>query len=664
MSELIIFDFSLLCLVYSENSGLSLLLFGLIALISGDIFVNYSFLSQTTSMLKYGELLWFLGLLLILFGLSFINKNKKHTIKEWFSQTNTIKNRLAFWTFSSSILSFLLFIFVAYFFSAVSKEMLLGLPFFAMMYSVVVVIFSIYVGKRFELPFKKLTANIEALMLRNDKSKIDENFSTQEFIFLQKFIIDAFELQEKHTKDQKDMLNQIVQAAHDIRSPLAAITTATSDVSSVPESKRIMIRNAAKRINDIANNLLFRSKNHLVDSGVNGIDPHNYPELIFAVLDNIVTEKKYEHYSSHVHIALDISFDAYNSFSNIHPVSFKRLLSNLINNSIEAIKSNGSVVISLACNASHVSIVIEDNGCGIPSEILPKITSHGFSFNKESGAGIGLSYAKEYLDQINGKMSIYSEEKIGTRITIDLIRSNPPDWFCDTLKIRNGSTIVILDDDNSIHDVWEERLKKFSNIKISHCYNAAELYKSKTGSTTPILYLVDYELVNDVKSGLDIIEELNLGNNAILVTSCFEDSSVRTRCNNLGSKILPKPCVPYIKIAQIPTKRINNIIYIDDDDMMRTAWMFAADEAGESIFTYSSFDAFMVDLDNYNKDTTVIYIDSDLESDIRGEICAKTLFDKGFTEIYLATGYSKDRFSHMSWIKSVVGKEPPFQITL
>ncbi|WP_243753457.1 hypothetical protein [Legionella longbeachae] len=53
--------------------------------------------------------------------------------------------------------------------------------------------------------------------------------------------------------------------AHDIRSPLAAINTALSDVTSIPENKRIMIRNAAKRINDIANNLLLQSKNNLLD---------------------------------------------------------------------------------------------------------------------------------------------------------------------------------------------------------------------------------------------------------------------------------------------------------------------------------------------------------------------------------------------------------------
>jgi hypothetical protein len=96
--------------------------------------------------------------------------------------------------------------------------------------------------------------------------------------------------------------------------------------------------------------------------------------------------------------------------------------------------------------------------------------------------------------------------------------------------------------------------------------------------------------------------------------------------------------------------------------MMRSTWLFAAEEAGITISTYASFDEFLNEISNYNKDT-LIYIDSDLGNNIKGEICAKHLFDEGFFEIHLATGYSKDMFSPMPWIKAIVGKEPPFLVS-
>jgi FixJ family two-component response regulator len=241
-----------------------------------------------------------------------------------------------------------------------------------------------------------------------------------------------------------------------------------------------------------------------------------------------------------------------------------------------------------------------------------------------------------------------------------LIRSGHPKWFCDSINIWHGTNIIVLDDDTSIHDAWNEKFLNIQHVKMFHSYKASELLHHRINPDWPILYLVDYELLNDVKNGLDIIEEFNLNNQAILVTSCFEDIAIRNRCENIGVKIIPKSFVPYIKINQIPkTEHTKTVVFINDDETMRMTWIFSAEEAGQIISTYSSFDKFLNEINCFNKNT-VIYIDSDLGNNIKGENCAKDLFDKGFTEIHLATGYPKDHFSYMPWIKSIVGKEPPF----
>ncbi len=663
MSESIIFDFSILCLIYSENKGLSLFLFGLITLVSGDFFINYSFISQTKNLLNYGELLWFLGLILIFFGVCLIHEIKKYSMKSWFSKTNTIKNRLALWSFGTSIFSFVLFFTLAYFFSNIDKKLFLFLPFFIMMYSVIVVILSIYMGKRFEEPFKKLMTNVEALMSKDSNKELDENFSTQEFIFLQKFIVASFEIKDQKDRAQQVLISVTAQLAHDIRSPLAAINTAISDVSSVPENKRIIIRNAAQRINDIANNVLLESKNNSFDSKSTITDKNNHPELIFVALDNIISEKRYEYNKTNIQITLNGSGLSYNCFSNINLGAFKRIISNLINNSIEALPSNGSIVITMLCSDNHVEIIIADNGCGIPASILPKITEQGFSFNKKNGSGLGLYSTKKYLEEINGSMFIHSDECVGTKININLVRSNPPIWFCETINIAHNSLVVVLDDDPSIHDAWNERFSNITTIKIINFYTFSEILHYKFQPYSPILYLVDYEFSEHITSGLDLIEKLNISDKSILVTSRFEDIYIRNRCEKIGVNIIPKPYVPYIKINEIPKySHKKRVVFIDDDDMMRMTWTFAAEEAGITITTFSSCEGFVNELSHYNKNT-VIYIDSDLGLVTKGEIYAKYLFDKGFTEIYLTTGYSKNHFHYMPWIKNIIGKEPPFQLT-
>lgn len=450
------------------------------------------------------------------------------------------------------------------------------------------------------------------------------------------------------------------QVAHDIRSPLAAINTALSDVTSISENKRIMIRNAAKRINDIANNILSQSKHNSSELGCNDLDGNILPELIFVVLDNIVSEKRYEYHNSKIDIQLKVSPCCHSCFSNINLVSFKRVLSNLINNSIEAIDCSGFVIISLRCDNDQVEITIEDNGCGIPSEILPQVTEQGFSFNKKNGAGFGLSYSKKYIGLLNGKIELHSEVGIGTKVTIFLPRANPPDWFCEALFIKNQSVIIVLDDDPSIHEAWNEKFIGFSDFRIVHFYNASDLTLKKLEELKPDIYLIDYELLADNKNGLDLIAELELKTKAFLVTSCFEDLTVRNRCKKLDVRIIPKPYVPFIKI-NLCHQILSNapFVFIDDDEMMRTTWAFAASDAGTEIALYSSIDEFMGVINDYTNDT-IIYIDSDLDNNIKGEVEAKKLFDLGFTEIHLATGHSPKRFENIPWLKSIVGKSPPF----
>ena len=108
-----------------------------------------------------------------------------------------------------------------------------------------------------------------------------------------------------------------------------------------------------------------------------------------------------------------------------------------------------------------------------------------------------------------------------------------------------------------------------------------------------------------------------------------------------------------------PVQKSRKFVFIDDDDIMRKIWRFAADEVGGDITTYASFDLFLSEISHYDKNT-IIYIDSDLGPGMKGEVYAKQLYDRGFTEIHLATGYSKEQFGLMPWIKTIVSKTPPF----
>lgn len=81
------------------------------------------------------------------------------------------------------------------------------------------------------------------------------------------------------------------------------------------------------------------------------------------------------------------------------------VVSNLIQNSIDAIKNNG--VINIFARESNEFIIVEvkDSGPGIPSEIVNKIFS-SLCTTKPDGNGLGLKMAKTIVDAHGGSISV------------------------------------------------------------------------------------------------------------------------------------------------------------------------------------------------------------------------------------------------------------------
>ena len=528
----------------------------------------------------------------------------------------------------------------------------------------VIGIFIINIGLLF-LPLKrKIETNtkhlLNIILTKNTTDKELSFLSIEEYKTIALTFIDEHnEITKLHQEKSYSLAIRKIaeQVAHDIRSPLTAITIALSDIASIPENKRVMLKNIFKRIKDIANNLLSEYVN-TADNQNSFINDEVSSELIYFVLENIVSEKNYEYRGRGFKILLEGDEITYSCFSKINLAVFKRILSNLINNSMEAVSSNGLLKISIYCNDQFVGITLEDNGCGISPDILHKITEEGFSFGKKLGAGFGLFHAKQYLEKINATLNIKSVVNIGTTVNITLFRSENPSWFSETLNINHDSSIVVLDDDPTIHDAWVMRFLPFSNVNIIHFSTAADLMMAS--NIKACLYLIDYELLAENENGLDVIENLNLSHSSILVTNCFEDPVVRTRCKTLDVKIIPKPYVPFIPI--IPTNNVTNknaIVFIDDDELMRMTWLFAAEQAGKTIDIYAHPNEFIKQMDKYGKDT-IIYIDHELGETIPGDIYAKEIYDNGFSKIHLTTGHPAEKFNCHPWLKSVIGKMPPF----
>ena len=247
------------------------------------------------------------------------------------------------------------------------------------------------------------------------------------------------------------------RGAHDIRSPLSALNMVAGNADSLPENDRIIVRSAVARINDIANNL---TSAHLPISSQLVSDVRCSAialgaELLSSVIESIVSEKRAQLCARPaLEIVSIIGPQAYGLFGRLEASQFKRVLSNIINNAVEAIEDEaGKVEISLVSKASDALITVSDSGKGIPADVLPKLAEKGFSSGKAHGSGLGLYSAKEIIESWGGKLNISSEAGRGTSVCIQVKLAKPPFWYVPALIVPSGGTVAILDDDQSIHHV-------------------------------------------------------------------------------------------------------------------------------------------------------------------------------------------------------------------
>ena len=81
------------------------------------------------------------------------------------------------------------------------------------------------------------------------------------------------------------------------------------------------------------------------------------------------------------------------------------VLSNLVENSIEAMKSNGVINIFARENDDHITIDLKDSGPGIPQELIKKAFSSLYT-TKPDGNGLGLKITKTIIELHGGTISV------------------------------------------------------------------------------------------------------------------------------------------------------------------------------------------------------------------------------------------------------------------
>jgi len=278
--------------------------------------------------------------------------------------------------------------------------------------------------KRYTKPIDELRSGLEALTRGQRNFNVDAASYSEEYKMIAAHIdhlIKNFSQQQSRLiyLEKMALWRDIArQLAHEIKNPLTPIQLTIQQIRDsyhgddteykkvLTECSRIILeeiqrlRSLTKEFSDFARapNLIFRSNN--LNTIIGEVIQLYKSKAIYFNPDDRIPD-------------IEVDRDA-----------IKQVLINLLDNAIESAPKEITVTITTANLEDHVSLVIRDNGKGIPKEYLSRIFEPYYT-TKASGAGLGLAIVKNILEEHRATIEADSIENLGTTFTILFRKLNP-----------------------------------------------------------------------------------------------------------------------------------------------------------------------------------------------------------------------------------------------
>ena len=247
------------------------------------------------------------------------------------------------------------------------------------------------------------------------------------YLFAHQFNLMANRLKESMDKLKKEKIffkNIISDISHQLKTPLFSLIMFNDLMKEEDISKEdrknflILSEEQLKRMQWLIINLLKIGR---LEAGVINFKISENPLnlTIYKALSGLVQKSE----EKNQNIILKNSHEIYFN----HDVEWTaEALSNIIKNAIEHTEEGGTIAIETEETPLSVSIIIRDNGVGIPEELLGKIFERFYkgenSINPTS-LGIGLYLSKYIIERQNGSIRVESEVDKGAKFTMIFLKT-------------------------------------------------------------------------------------------------------------------------------------------------------------------------------------------------------------------------------------------------
>lgn len=227
----------------------------------------------------------------------------------------------------------------------------------------------------------------------------------------------------------KSMLEQqrrfIADAAHELRTPITALSLQAENLEPVPLSaegrdRLAALRNGMRRTQHLLEQLLALARQ---DAGLpDAAEPVALDRLAKEVVADLLPEAARR--------SVDLGFALVEPVLAIgQPVMLGTVMRNLIENAVRFTPGGGHVDIGIYREGCDAVLQIEDTGPGIATGDLDRIFEPFFRGSRpaEDGTGLGLSIVKRIVERLHGSVAIENRsegDQTGLRATVRLPASD------------------------------------------------------------------------------------------------------------------------------------------------------------------------------------------------------------------------------------------------
>jgi PAS domain S-box-containing protein len=208
--------------------------------------------------------------------------------------------------------------------------------------------------------------------------------------------------------------------AHEINNPLGGILNCIYNLRKgtlSPAREREYLESmedGLQRVQKIVRQLLDFSQQY---------DPELSPTEVNVVIERVLTLTNYAFEGTGVDLRRELARDLPPLMADRHMI--EQVLTNLILNAVQAIRGDGVVTVRSGTDGLWCTIEVEDTGCGIPPDVLPKIFDPFFTTKGQGeGTGLGLSVSLGIVERHGGQIAVKSQVGEGTTFTVRLPAMN------------------------------------------------------------------------------------------------------------------------------------------------------------------------------------------------------------------------------------------------